>query len=274
MSKQRYFYYYDEVNDDFANNGIKTKPTPENYDYQPANALHWLLHVFVYYLVLFLYSVIHIFGAGYSVRNSEVIKKRKNRRCGYFVYGNHTNGLSDALSMPSASFPKITYTIVHPDAISMPVFGRIVALLGTLPRPSSRNNFTRFNKAIEKIIERGCPVMVFPEAHIWPKYNKIRNFPDVSFYYPVKLNVPCYAKTTVYKKKANGHTSALIYFDGPFYPNQELPFKQAQKDLRDRVFEQMTKRTQNAELDCDYHYIKVDAPEKVRTEIVKKMNCC
>lgn len=258
MSKQKYFYYHDEVNDDFANNGIASKPTPADYEYFPKSLIYRFFQPIVYYLFFFVFSLMYICGAGFPKRNAKIVKERNDKKRGYFVFGNHTNWIADALAQPMTSFPRMTYTIVHPDAISIRFFGYLIRMIGVLPRPSSRLTFTRFNEAIERIIENGNSVMIFPEAHIWPKYHKIRNFPDVSFYYPVKLNAPSYARTTVYKKKFDGHTTAVIYYDGPFYPNTGLPFKEAQKDLRDRIYNQMVERTKNAELDCDYHYIKID----------------
>ena len=116
-------------------------------------------------------------------------------------------------------------------------------------------------------------ISVYPEAHIWPKYNQIREFPKTSFHYPVKLNAPCFAKTTVYKKTRSGKTKPVIYLDGPFYPNKDLPMKEAQIDLRNRIYNAMVERAkkENSELDYRYEYIKVDSPEEVRTEIIKDL---
>ena len=75
-------------------------------------------------------------------------------------------------------------------------------------------------------------------------------------------------RSAVYRKRRNGRTYQEIWFDGPFYPRTDLPPKQAQKDLRDRVYEQMCLRCKDSELDDRFHYIKVDSPEQVRSEIV------
>ena len=80
-----------------------------------------------------------------------------------------------------------------------------------------------------------------------------------------------FAKTTVYKKTRSGKTKPVIYLDGPFYPNKDLPMKEAQIDLRNRIYNAMVERAkkENSELDYRYEYIKVDSPEEVRTEIIK-----
>ena len=34
------YYYFDEENDDFANTGIKTRLTPENFNYNPKSGAY------------------------------------------------------------------------------------------------------------------------------------------------------------------------------------------------------------------------------------------
>ena len=107
-------------------------------------------------------------------------------------------------------------------------------------------------------------ITIYPEAHIWPKYNKIRPFLSVSFSYPSKLNAPCYTKTTVYKATKNGKTKPVIYFDGPFYPNMNLPYKERQQDLRDRIYNQMQERTLTSQTDENFIYEKVFSKNEMR----------
>ena len=49
--------------------------------------------------------------------------------------------------------------------------------------------------------------------------------------------------------------------------------KEAQIDLRNRIYNAMVERAkkENSELDYRYEYIKVDSPEEVRTEIIKDL---
>lgn len=265
--KERFYYYYDEVNDDFANNGIETKTIPDDFDYNPKNPVYKFLKILSWLFFCPIFSLIYKCGQGYPVENYKVVRRRENRKKGYFIYGNHTTWIGDAVAEPMLAFPKHVYTIAGPDALSIKGAGQLIRTFGATPTPASMNNFKNFLKAVDEFYENGNPVVIFPEAHIWPKYHKIRNFPVTSFYFPVKLNAPSYARTTVYKKKKDGHTTAKVYYDGPFYPDPELPFKKAQQDLRDRIYSQMVERTKEAELDCSYHYIKVDSADQVRTEI-------
>ena len=267
MEKHKTYYYYDERNDDFANNGIDGKPTPENFEYLPKNIFYRIAKPIVYYFFLvFIFFLATAVTDGYHVHNAKVLRKRKDRKKGYFVFGNHTTWIGDAVIHPTVAFPKQVYTLVNPDAISIKGAGTLIKMFGAMPTPASRYTYAGYIKATEKLYNNGNPIVIYPEAHIWPKYNKIRDFADVSFNLPVKLGAPCYAKSTVYYRQADGHTKSKVFYDGPFYPDPTLSPKAAQKDLRDRIHAKMQERCAESELDSRYSYIKVDSPDQVRTE--------
>lgn len=265
------YYYFDEENDDFANTGIKTHLTPDNFNYNPKSKWWRFWKKIIYLLAFPFVALIEFFILGGHIKNRKVLKPMKKRKEGYFVYSNHTSPISDCFSVPVLSFPRSTYVISNPDSISIKGLKTLLRCLGILPLPSSKRSYINFLKAIKDLYKRGNVISVYPEAHIWPKYNKIRHFKETSFYYPVKLNAPVYVKTTVYKKRRNGKSKEILYLDGPFYPNLELNPKEAQKNLRDRIYAQMCKRVEEHQsyLDKRYSYIKANSKEEVRTEIIK-----
>ncbi|MCQ2387645.1 MAG: 1-acyl-sn-glycerol-3-phosphate acyltransferase [Clostridia bacterium] len=269
-NKHYHYYYFDEVNDDFANNGIVGHPTPNDYVYLPKNFFFKLFKPIVYYFILFIVKVAFFFMP-IKFKNKKVLKTRKEKKKGCFIYANHTGWFIDACSGPYGTSLRQCYTIVHPDAISIKGTKTLMKFVGALPVPSTPKSYINFVKAIDELYEKGKAIVVYPEAHIWPKYNKIREFPATSFNYPAKLNAPSYVKTTVYKQKKNGKVKPVIFFDGPFYPNMDLPLKERQKDLRDTIFCVMNDRVkkENSVLDCRYEYTKVNNKEEVRSEIFK-----
>lgn len=146
--------------------------------------------------------------------------------------------------------------IVHPDNVSIPFLGNITPYLGALPLPGNLKAMRNFKAAIAQRIEEGNCVMIYPEAHIWPYYIGIRNFPATSMKYPVELGVPSFAMTTTYHRRRFGNRPRTVtYLDGPFYPNTSLSKRQQAQDLRDRIHATMVMRS--AESDCEYiRYIK------------------
>lgn len=69
----------------------------------------------------------------HKIVNKKLLKKAK--ATGYFMYGNHTHFLADALVPTMVNMSKTVAVIVHPNNISMPFLGRITPYLGALPLP-------------------------------------------------------------------------------------------------------------------------------------------
>ena len=156
--KNHKFYYYDEQKDDFANTKIKGKQTPPDYQYLPQRLSYRIFKPIVYYAVLFLLEVFWIFFRQVPIKNRKVLRNRKEKKKGYFVYGNHTLWVTDAISAPVSVFPRQCYTIAHPDAISIPGLFTLVRMLGALPVPSAVGAYRNFLSAVEKLYQKGCVI--------------------------------------------------------------------------------------------------------------------
>ena len=237
---------------------IKPRKINENYVYIHKNPL-WnfsslLLQNVLSMPIKILYSKIK-FRIKYFGR--EKLKKYKNE--GYFIYVNHTQPFADTFIPSLANYPKRNFFIVNPENISMKMLGTIVEMLGALPVPGDKKSMKNFLDAIEKKLDQKCSITIYPEAHIWPYYTKIRNFKSVSFKYPIKWNKPTFCMTNTYQKygKNNDKIKIVTYIDGPFFPNRDLAPKQMQEDLRNRVFECMTNRSKNSNIEY-IKYIKKD----------------
>ena len=185
------------------------------------------------------------------------IGREKLRLCkdeGYFIYANHTQPFGDTLIPSLANYPKRNFFIVSPENVSMPGLGNIVRLLGAIPVPCDFQGMKHFLKSIEQIIDSNHSITIYPEAHIWPYDTHIRPFGAVSFRYPVMLSRPVYVLTNTYHRRGRwGRKVKIItYIDGPFYPKEDLQFRERQQDLRDRVYECMRNRS----LESSFSYIK------------------
>lgn len=267
MAKRYRYYYYDEVNDDFAGHGFSEDPIPDDYEYIPKNPAFTFFRYGIYYGFLWLIWLVCVFPV--RQKNRKVFKKRRDRSKGFFIYGNHTRFRLDAGAPPSAVFPTPGYIIVSPQTVNIKGISLLVRLLGAIPVPSSQKTYRNFLKALHTFYDKGCAVTIYPEAHIWPDYHMIRDFKSVSFSYPVELNAPCFTQTTVYLKKRNGRTKPMIIYDGPFYPDLSLGRAKAKEDLRERIRNQMLTRCEeyNSSPNPYRQYIKADSPKEVRTEI-------
>ena len=247
-------YYTDERKDEFSSAVIIPRKIDDTYTYIPRGAW-WKLKRFVLYRLIA--WPLGWLGCkcclGWKVRNKNVLKAVKGK--GFFLYINHTQETADAF-LPSLATGRSTFVIVHPNNVSQPFFGKLTPYLGALPLPDTLQAAKNFKAAVHTRYQEGHCVAIYPEAHIWPYYTGIRDFPSVSLRYPVECNAPVFTMTNVYKKRKIGCKPRVIsYLDGPFYANDELVGKQKITDLRDRIYEKMTERSKLS--DCEYiRYVK------------------
>ena len=173
------------------------------------------------------------------------------------MYGNHTQAFADTFITSNCMYPKRNFFIVHPANVSIKGLGNFVQMLGAIPLPGDKISRENFLKHIKYRIEKGNAVTIFPEAHIWPYYTKIRPFIDGSFKYAVDLNVPAFAITNTYKAygKNKNKVKIVTYIDGPFFPDASLERHEARKVLRDKVYEVMCERSKNSDIEV-IEYIK------------------
>lgn len=239
----RIVYYKDPFNDDFAGTQINQKKVDDNFVYVHENKL-WRLCSSIFYFGIalpILYLLVKI-KRHVKVKNKSVLKKV--RKTGYFLYGNHTNIYDAFIPHTQVSRFRKTYIIANPDAVSIKGVKNLVMMLGALPTPSTPNSVKNFQAAIEKRIAQKRTIVIYPEAHIWPFYNGLRPFSDISFQYPAKLNAPVIAMVTTYRKPKRKFQKKRrpfidITLSEPIYPNPELSLKENMKYLHDQIYQFM-----------------------------------
>ena len=253
-------FYTDELNDDFADNGISKKKLPNNYRYLnksiPFRVASFCFKYIVAIPLLWLANLI-IFRV--KVKNRGLLKQLKHK--GYYVYSNHVLPY-DPIILPVMTQPRKHMLIISGHEL-YGICGFVswfVEHLGAIPIPNADLTMQEnFRECLTYHTKKRHRVLIFPEAHIWPYYNDIRNFKSVSFRYPVEDNVPIVVATTTFKKrKGNRKPKPIIYLDGPFYPNSELSYHEQVMDLRNRAYEAMKWRAGKDDNYAYIKYIKVD----------------
>jgi 1-acyl-sn-glycerol-3-phosphate acyltransferase len=242
---QKVFYYHDELQDEFSGDHIKPRRIDGSYRYIRNDFRGKLYHGFWYRIVAIplakLYMKLHFH---HRIVNQKVLQHLKGT--GYYMYGNHTHFLADALIPTLVNRPVEVSVIVHANNVSMPVLGRITPYLGALPLPDDGEAAKHFMQALQYHVDQKECVCIYPEAHIWPYYTDIRPFLDTSFRYPVQQKLPVFSMTNTYRKRRHGKTPQIVtYIDGPFYPDPALPAKKQKEDLRNQVYAAMKRRARN-----------------------------
>jgi 1-acyl-sn-glycerol-3-phosphate acyltransferase len=245
-------YYTDELNDDFAKTVLNRNELPADYKYVKKGFFYKLSDFFWYWCICkpILNAVLFFFGVKIK-RNKKTRKALKN---GAFVYANHTSYF-DAFSCQCV-VPGKNYIIGYTDALSLPGFvGRIIKHAGYMPLPTKVKDYKKFNEAMDYFIkDRHSGIVIFPEAHIWPFYNKIRNFKSVSFNYPAKYNVPVIPVVNCYRKsKFSKKAKISMFILDPIYPKEELSEKENRDYLRNECYKAMVECSNKY---STYEYVK------------------
>ncbi|MFR0733362.1 MAG: hypothetical protein ACLSHU_03350 [Oscillospiraceae bacterium] len=174
---KRIIYYSDPLRDDFADNHIHTKAVDRHFPFLHRSRLWALWSFLVYYgvatPVVFLISKIYL---GLKFENHRQL--RKVRASGYFLYGNHTRGL-DAFLPAMAAFPKRSYIVAGPDAVSIPGLRNWCSFWDASRFRLIGADFQLFWRLWSGAFTGSC-IGIFPEAHIWP-FNRC---PSLRGYFP------------------------------------------------------------------------------------------
>jgi 1-acyl-sn-glycerol-3-phosphate acyltransferase len=265
MKEKKIIYYADEVNDEFSSAKIIPMFIDENYCYEHKGRL-WNFISFI--LQNFLSMPIKIgfskFFFHQTYIGKEKLKKYKNR--GYFIYVNHTQNFADVFIPSLPVYPKRNYFIVNPENVSMKGLKHLVQMLGAIPIPSNKDAMKNFLSSIEYKIKKGYSITIYPEAHIWPYYTKIRPFKDVSFKYPIKYDTPVFCMTNTYQERKNGKVRITTYIDGPFFSDKTKSAKEQQKELRNKVYDKMVERSMKSNFEKILYKKTVKNKDKLELE--------
>lgn len=256
METRKVIYYEDELHDEFSVAKITPRRIDENYQYIHKNPL-WNLASFLLQNVFSMPIKILYSKMKFKIQYVGKEKLKPYKKEGYFIYVNHTQPFADTFIPSVGNYPKRNFFIVNPENISMKGLGTIVEMLGAIPVPGNKTAMKNFLDVIEEKIKKKSSITIYPEAHIWPYYTKIRPFSDVSFKYPVQLETPSFCMTNTYQAcgKNKNRIKIVTYIDGPFFVDSRLNKKQAQKNLRDKIYDCMVERSKNSNIEY-IQYIK------------------
>ncbi len=244
--EERVFYYESEEDDPIKTDEQERKEKvllPEGYEFISKNPF-----VRIYSAILF--RCFKLFARFYAkfylhmdVKGREKFKKAKGK--GYVIYANHTNPFHDAFS-PALVADRRIFTIISPVNLKLPGIGKFLPMIGGIPLGTNPEEKKAMNEAVDKRLKQKNCLVIYPEAHVWPYYTKIRKFPagDKSFKYPVRNDLPIFTMTTTYHKskvKGQERPDMTVYVDGPFYPDAKLSEDENRAKLAKEAYDSMVK---------------------------------
>ncbi len=245
--------YYNNFTDDVV--------TSKNQNYQLKKNFKWIHYNIFYkmvsYLLYYIFLLISLFYAKIflhvHVKNKELLKHKNN----YFLYGNHTQMIGDAFVPPLITFPIRPYFVVNKANLGVPFLGKLLPMLGAIVIPDGIHDMIKFRKAVTYFNEKH-PIIIYPEAHVWPYYTGVRAFNNSAFQFAIEEKKEIFAMTTTYQKRRNSHKPKIvIYIDGPFLIDPNISKKANCEILANNVKETMLKRSQLSNVE----YIKYQKKE-------------
>ena len=251
MKNNKNTYYYKNYDEDLVKSKKQDYKLKENYKWIHNNIIYQICSSILYivaYIGSFFYCklFLHI-----KIKNRKILDKYKKQ--GYFLYGNHTQVIGDVFIPAHVCKNKRIYTIVSQANLGVVGIGRLLPMLGAIPIPNTIKDTKKMWEAVIKRINQKKCVVIYPEAHVWPYYTKIRPFPKTSFKFPVYCDTLSFAMTTTYcKRKFGNKPKIIIYIDGPFIPDSNLGEKAREEKLCKEIYNCMQKRSKNS----TYEYIE------------------
>ena len=235
-AKEEKIRYYKEFTDDFEETANQNFELNSDYKWVRTDFKSKVLSILIYSFALLFSSIYCPLFLHMRVKGRKNLKGIKG---GFFIYGNHTQPFGDVFIPAVTVFPRRIYTVVSPANYGIPVIGKILPYLGALPIVDSIKGFKELSVAMQKRLEKSHPIVIRP-------------FPDTSFKFPVKFEVPVFAMTVTYKKsRFYKKPKMTVYLDGPFYGEGNTA-KEKVKNLHQKVYSTMVNRSQES----DFEYIK------------------
>ena len=239
--------YYNSETDDVITSKKQDYKLKIDYKWIHKNIFYTFLSYILYYIVLVIAFIYSKFFLHVTIKNRKVLKDT------YFIYSNHTLTLGDVLNPFLISFPKRPYIICSPSNLGIPIIGHILPIVGALPIPDNIHDLQKLRDAINYHIEKKHPIYIYPEAHLWPYYTNIREYPKTSFHFPIENNAKTYVATTTYQKRKYGKKPKItIYVDGPILKNDKLSKKENITSIHAQVYKIMKENS----LKSNYQYIE------------------
>lgn len=262
---KKILYYRDEHNDDFSQTVQARKPLPANYRYVHDSALEKALGFIAYRLLLtplgWLQSKL------FHHHKFIVPKEVKALKTGFFLYGNHTALFADVFLPSLFTLKRKTYLVAGEQAKSLTWLLPVMRAVGCVPLPDTPAQGRELLRCMQKRLRQNAVVLIRPEAHVWPYYTGVREFPAASFKYPALCNAPVVCMTSCYQKRRLSKRPKMVTFlDGPFYPDPAHSTKDNAQTLRDAVYQTMCARTREHSTYAYYEYRKLDENEEKTTK--------
>ena len=214
----------------------------ENYEYVSKSKLFSLLSNGLYYGIAYpILKILTKIVYDFKIEGKENIRNLKE---GAVTVSNHVLFLDCAMVGLAYGFKKVYFTTLE-GSFKIPFVRKLIKLLRAMPIPESVKNREYFMKAVDNILKEEKSVHFYPEAALFPYFNKIRHFKNGAFDFAVRNNkqvVPMVITfrepkgiRKIFKKKKDVTLTVLE----PIKPPENGNTKQRIETLKNQVYNKM-----------------------------------
>lgn len=214
----------------------------EKYEYIPKSKIFCITSNFIYYVIA--YPVLKILTKIVYDLKIEGKENLENLKSGAISVSNHVLFL-DCAMIGLAFREKPIYYTTQEESFKIPLVRKLIKLLRAIPIPKSINNKKQFVMEIEKLLKEKKIIHIYPEASLWPYYDKIRNFKNGAFNLAVKNNVPIipcvvkFRKPKGIRKLFKRKQDVTLKILKPIYAKKEENAKEQIEKLKKQVYSEM-----------------------------------
>ncbi len=165
---------------------IMKNKVDENYKFVLKNVF---FKTFSFIFYIFVFVVLGMFLWFYylpKVKGRKNLKKIKNA---VFV-SNHVFALDCAILDIYALPFKRPYIVADKNSFSLPIVKPIIRSLLAVPIPEEIGPYKNFVKSLDRELQHGKSLLIYPEGSLWPYFPQVRPFKNGAFRFAVKNNLP------------------------------------------------------------------------------------
>ena len=214
----------------------------ENYEYIPNSKMFSLLSNGLYYAIAFpILKILMKIVYDFKIEGKENIRNLKE---GAVTISNHVLFLDCAMVGLAYGFKKVYFTTLE-GSFKIPFVRKLIKLLRAMPIPDSIKNREYFMKAVDNVLQKENSVHFYPEAALFPYFNKIRHFKNGAFDFAVRNNKPIVPMVItfrepkgirkIFKKKKDVTLTVLE----PIRPQKDGNTKEKIEILKNQVYDEM-----------------------------------
>lgn len=159
----------------------------EDYEYvKKGKIFTWCSNMLYYGVAVPVIYVLTKFVYDLKIEGKENLASLKT---GAVTVSNHVLVLDCAMVGLALDEKRVYYTTLE-DSFKIPLVRHLIKLLRAIPIPTEIKNKPHFTKALDETLKNGDIVHFYPEASLWPYYNKLRTFKTGAFRFALRNNVP------------------------------------------------------------------------------------